>query len=50
MPEADEVVAAYRQTGSTTAVAEHYGVPRHTATGWVRRLRRLGLLETPRRR
>lgn len=50
MPEADDVVAAYRRTGSTTAVAEHYGVPRHTATGWVRRLRRLGLLETPRRR
>jgi hypothetical protein len=51
MPEADEVVAAYRDTGgSTTALAQQYGVPRHTATGWVRRLRRLGLLETPRRR
>ncbi len=50
MPDAEELVAAYRQAGGTTAVARHYGVPRHTATGWVRRLRRLGLLETPRRR
>jgi len=50
MPDAEELVAAYRQAGGTTAVAKHYGVPRHTATGWVRRLRRLGLLETPRRR
>jgi hypothetical protein len=45
MPDADEVVAAYKQSGGTTALARHYGVPRHTATGWIRRLRRLGLLE-----
>jgi hypothetical protein len=50
MPEAEELVAAYREAGGTTAVAKQYGVPRHTATGWIRRLRRLGLLETPRRR
>jgi transposase-like protein len=49
MPDADELVAAYQEAGGTTAVARQYGVPRHTATGWVRRLRRLGLLETPRR-
>jgi hypothetical protein len=45
MPDQDEVVAAWRQSGSTSAVAEHFGVPRHTATGWLRRLRGLGLLE-----
>jgi hypothetical protein len=45
MPDADEVVAAYQESGGTTALARHYGVPRHTATGWIRRLRRLGLLE-----
>jgi hypothetical protein len=45
MPEPAEVVAAYQESGGTTALARHYGVPRHTATGWIRRLRRLGLLE-----
>ena len=45
MPEATEVAALYRAAGSATAVAEHYGVPRHTASGWVRRLRSQGLLD-----
>jgi transposase len=27
-------------------VAQHFGVPRHTATGWLRRLRGLGVLES----
>jgi hypothetical protein len=49
MPDANDVVAAYRQAGTTSALAEHYGVPRHTAVGWVRRLRREGLLEPSRR-
>jgi hypothetical protein len=44
MPAVEEVVATYRQLGGTTALAQHYGVPRHTATGWVRRLRSLGEL------
>ena len=46
MPEPDEVVAAYRQSGGATALARHFGVPRHTANGWLRRLRGLGLIET----
>jgi hypothetical protein len=50
MPEATEVVAAYRQAGTTSALAEHFSVPRHTAVGWVRRLRREGLIEPSRRR
>jgi hypothetical protein len=45
MPDQDEVVAAWRQSGSASAVAEHFGVPRHTATGWLRRLRSLGVIE-----
>jgi hypothetical protein len=46
MPEAAELLAAYREVGGTTALARHYGVPRHTATGWLRRLRMQGMLES----
>lgn len=42
MPDPAEVLAAYAQAGSITALAQHYGVPRHTANGWARRLRREG--------
>ncbi|MDQ7906495.1 hypothetical protein RB614_18435 [Phytohabitans sp. ZYX-F-186] len=42
MPEAEEVMEVYRQTGSITAVAEHFDVPRHTVAGWARRLRSQG--------
>jgi hypothetical protein len=45
MPESSELLAAYREVGGTTALARHYGVPRHTATGWLRRLRMQGMLE-----
>ncbi|NJC70767.1 hypothetical protein HC031_13730 [Planosporangium thailandense] len=45
MPEPAEVLAAYREVGGTTALARHYGVPRHTATGWLRRLRNQGMLD-----
>jgi hypothetical protein len=45
MPEAREVLDAYRKLGGTTALARHFGVPRHTATGWLRRLRRTGQLD-----
>lgn len=45
MPEPAEVLAAYREVGGTTALARHYGVPRHTATGWLRRLRSQGMLD-----
>jgi len=46
MPEAGEVLAAYREVGGTTALARHFGVPRHTATGWLRRLRSQGMLDS----
>jgi hypothetical protein len=42
MPEPAEVLDVYAQTGSITRLAEHFGVPRHTANGWARRLRQQG--------
>ncbi|MEJ3750591.1 helix-turn-helix domain-containing protein [Actinomycetes bacterium KLBMP 9797] len=42
MPDPEQVMAAYQQTGSLAAVAEHFDVPRHTVAGWARRLRSLG--------
>jgi hypothetical protein len=33
----DDFAAVYRQTSTPAAIADHYGVPRHTAQGWVRR-------------
>jgi hypothetical protein len=44
MPEAEEVAAAYREAGSASGVAAHFDVPRHTASGWVRRLRSQGAI------
>ncbi|MGC4891293.1 hypothetical protein [Micromonospora sp. DT227] len=41
MPDAEEVRAVYEAAGTVTGVAEHYGVPRHTAKGWIGRLRKL---------
>jgi hypothetical protein len=35
----DDFATVYHQVGSAAAVADHYGVPRHTAHGWIRRLR-----------
>jgi hypothetical protein len=46
MPEVDEVLDAYRRVGGTTALARYFGVPRHTATGWLRRLRSMGQLQS----
>ena len=37
MPE--DFRAVYEQTSSPAALAEHYGVPRHTAQGWIRRVK-----------
>jgi hypothetical protein len=42
MPDAAEVVAAYQKTGSISALAKYYRVPRYTAQGWAGRLRRQG--------
>jgi hypothetical protein len=38
----DDLGATYAKSGSVTAVAAHYGVPRHTAQGWIGRLRKQG--------
>lgn len=35
----DDFAAVYRQAGTASAIADHYNVPRHTAHGWIRRLR-----------
>jgi transposase len=35
----DDFATVYAQAGSAAAVADHYSVPRHTAHGWIRRLR-----------
>ena len=39
-PSADELEAAYEETGTITGVAAHFDVPVHTAQGWISRLRR----------
>jgi hypothetical protein len=36
----DDFTAVYRRTGTAAAIAAHYGVPRHTAQGWIRRQRK----------
>ncbi|MGN2637863.1 hypothetical protein ACTD5D_17035 [Nocardia takedensis] len=41
MPDVDELRAIYDNLGTVTAVAKHYDVPRHTAQGWMGRLRKL---------
>ncbi len=33
----DDFAAVYRQAGTTAAIADHYGVPRHAAQGWIGR-------------
>jgi hypothetical protein len=42
MPPADEVLAAYRQVGTVTGLADFFGVPQHTVKDWSRRLRKEG--------
>jgi hypothetical protein len=46
MPE--DLVGVYQRIGGASAVAEHYGVPRHTVQGWLRRLRADGVLPVAR--
>lgn len=41
MPDTTELKATYDRIGTITGVAKHYGVPRHTAQGWVARLRKI---------
>jgi hypothetical protein len=40
MPEAEELHGVYAEVGSIAGVARHYGVPTHTAQGWIGRLRK----------
>ncbi|MEV4517456.1 hypothetical protein AB0K00_51935 [Dactylosporangium sp. NPDC049525] len=40
MPDVDELLATFAEIGSVTKLAEHYGVPRHTAQGWMGRARK----------
>jgi hypothetical protein len=35
----DDFSVVFQQAGNAAAVADHYSVPRHTAHGWIRRLR-----------
>lgn len=44
MPEPEALAQVYSEIGSIAGVAKHYGVPAHTAQGWIGRLRRLGVL------
>jgi hypothetical protein len=44
MPDPAELKATYLRSRTITGVAEHYGVPTHTAQGWVSRLRRKGVI------
>jgi hypothetical protein len=39
----DDLAERYQELNSITALAAHYGVPRHTAQGWMNRLRKQGL-------
>ncbi|MBF6341381.1 hypothetical protein IU450_36705 [Nocardia abscessus] len=41
MPDADELRENFHKIGTVTGLARHYNVPRHTAQGWVGRLRKL---------
>lgn len=45
MPAPDDVVAAWNESPSASALAAHFDVPRHTAQGWLRRLRSMGVIE-----
>jgi hypothetical protein len=45
MPPQEDMVAAWNETRSASALAAHFDVPRHTAQGWLRRLRSLGVIE-----
>ena len=40
----DDIVEVFNQAPSASTLARHYGVPRHTVQGWLRRLRSEGLL------
>ncbi|MGY1900761.1 hypothetical protein [Nocardia gipuzkoensis] len=41
MPDPDELRENLQKIGTVTGLAKYYGVPRHTAQGWVGRLKKL---------
>lgn len=41
MPDPNKLREDHARIGSITKLAEHYGVPRHTVKGWMRRLRKM---------
>jgi hypothetical protein len=41
-----DLLDVYQRVGGVTALAGHYGVPRHTAQSWIRRLRAQGVLSS----
>lgn len=43
MPDIEELQTVYAEVGSIAGVAKRYGVPTHTAQGWIGRLRRLNV-------
>jgi hypothetical protein len=46
MPDPAELKDIYLFNRTITGVAQHYGVPTHTAQGWISRLRRKGVIPT----
>lgn len=44
MPDPAELKDIYLFNRTITGVAQHYGVPTHTAQGWISRLRRKGVI------
>lgn len=44
IPDADELKNVYLETRSITGVADRFGVPVHTAQGWISRMRRKGVI------
>lgn len=46
-PEPEVLMAAYEQTGSIAGVAAQFGVPAHTAQGWISRLRQKAATQEP---
>lgn len=46
MPDPNDVKNTYLRSRTITGVAAHYGVPTHTAQGWISRLRRKGVIPT----
>lgn len=47
MPDPHELRENLQRIGTVTGLANHYGVPRHTAQGWASRLRKLNGPDTP---